>query len=572
MRQLSSYRAIVQWLASYWRDCRYQALLNTLLGMSLVGLNLALVATTKLTIDVATGHGTHFTLPQGIALIGAIILAQILLGLASRWVKAVLGIRSQNLMQRRLFERMMRSEWLSLRSYHSGDVLNRMLKDVNSLVSLLTEDVPSILTTLVQFVGAFLLLYYMDEHLALVVVVIAPFFILISKLYIRRLRRLTHEVREAESRVQTMIQESVQHALVIKTLERVDYMAQRLAGLHLHLRGRVIERTTYSSISATLMNFGFGLGYTVTFVWGIYQLQEGTSSYGQFLAFIQLVGQLQSPVRTLSQYIPVLINSTTACERLMDIEQMPLDTAMPLGISLRESPQYGRENTLPAPTPIDTLVLEQVNYRYAAHTRPILQDFSFTFPPGSITAILGQTGAGKTTLVRLLLALLHPNSGQVGFRSPDGKFSPISAATRRRFAYVPQGNTLLSGTIRDNLLLGQPQATTADLQRALHLAAADFVEQLPLGLDTLCTEQGGGLSEGQAQRLCIARALLSEREVMIFDESTSALDNHTEQTIVERITQHYKGRTLIFITHREAILQHCTQQLQLSRVVSAPIS
>lgn len=570
MRQLSSYTSIARWLLSYWKDFRGQALLNTFLGISLVGLNLGLVAATKLTIDIATGQCRDFTLLQGLSLIGGIILTQVFLGFVSRWVKAVLGVRSQNRMQRRLFHRLLCGDWSSLRQYHSGDVLNRMLKDVSNIVSLLTEDIPAILTTLVQFIGAFLLLYYMDRHLALIVVIIAPFFILVSKLYVRRLRRLTHEVREADSGIQAMMQESMQHSLVIKTLERVEHVVGKLAQQQGHLRACVMHKTTYSSISAMVMSLGFGIGYMVTFAWGVYQLQEGTGGYGQFLAFIQLIGQMQSPVRALSQYIPVLISAATASERLMEMEQMPLEKSMLEVSSLRETPQSGRENILPAPEPIDTLLLENVDYTYVNGSRPILQNFSYSFPPGSITAIQGETGAGKTTLIRLLLALVAPLKGKVGFRSPDGRFSAIDVTSRRRFSYVPQGNTLLSGTIRENLLLGNPFAHEAEMWRALHVATADFVKQLPLRLDTLCTEMGGGFSEGQAQRLCIARTLLRDSEVMIFDESTSALDAETESKVIERIIDYCQGRTLIFITHRPSVLKFCTQHLKLSRHSSFP--
>lgn len=564
MRQLSSFRSLLQWTAGQWRTFRRQALLNVLLGVLLVALNLTLVAVTKWTIDVATGHTTHISLTGGLLLIGGIIVCQVLLAFAQRWVRATLGVRTQNKMQARVFEDLLRSDWSSLRRYHSGDVLNRMLKDINQLVSLLTEDIPAIITTLLQFVGAFLLLYYMDKHLALMVVVIAPFFILISKLYVRKLRRLTHEVRNADSRVQTMLQESVQQSLVVKTLERIDYMMLRLEGLHGRLRSSVVHKTTYSSLSAMIMSLGFGLGYMVAFTWGIYQLQEGTSSYGQFLAFVQLVGQLQSPVRSLSQYIPVLINATTSCERLMEMEQMPKETAHSSHSSC-ETPQQGRGNTLPAPEAIDTLCVEAVSYRYTSNSRDILCDFSCQFPPGSITAILGETGAGKTTLLRLLLSLLSPQSGRVGFRSPDNYFSPMTAATRCRLAYVPQGNTLLSGTIRDNLLLGNPAASEAEMLEALRVAAASFVEQSPQGLDTPCSELGGGLSEGQAQRICIARTLLRPSEVIIFDESTSALDTKTEVKVIESIIDYCKGRTLIFVTHRPSVLQYCTQELHLKR-------
>ncbi len=571
MSKLSSYRQILGWLPRFWKKFYLQAILNTLLGVAQVGLNLAFVWGTKLAIDVATTHqqgqaGLR-SLPQCLMLLGGIMLVQVGLGFANHWVKAILGVRAQNMMQQLLFTRLLGSEWMGLRRYHSGDVLNRLLKDVGALVSLLTEDVPAFITTVCQFLGAFVFLYVMDRRLALIVVIIAPFFILVSKLYVRKMRRLTHEVRESDSHIQSLIQESIQHALVVKTLERVDFVGQRLSSAHHTFTLRVAEKTKYSSLSAMVMNLGFAAGYLFTFAWGVLSLQSGVITYGALLAFIQLVGQIQGPVRALSKYIPVFINASTACERLMELDHLPQEVRAP------QSPHPGVP-TLPDHMPdLGTpflLRLEGVSFRYASKSRPILRDCSFDFCPGSITAVLGETGAGKTTLIRLLLALIRPTEGSVLLVTPDGCTRPLTASDRRLFAYVPQGNTLLSGTIRDNLLMGCPTATEEELHTVLHVAAADFVFNLPLGLDTPCSEMGGGLSEGQAQRIAIARGLLRPCPIFLFDESTSALDAQTEELVVERIVRFLHGRTLIFITHRPALLRFATQQIRLERQHNEP--
>ncbi|RRD75672.1 ABC transporter ATP-binding protein [Alloprevotella sp. OH1205_COT-284] len=556
MEKLSSYSKILKWLLSYWGEFRFQALLNLLIGILFVGLNLSFVAATKLTIDIATGVNGVLDLWHAIFLLVGIMAAQILLALGNRWIKAVLGVKAQNRMQAKVFSRLLRCEWMSIRHFHSGDVLNRMLKDVGSLVDLLTEDFPSFVTTIVQFCGAFLFLYFMDETLALVVVVVMPFFLLISKLYIRKMRRLTHDVRESESRVQSLLQESLQHSLVIKTLERVDYMVQGLGEMHTRLRGRVVEKTYYSSISSTLMSLGFSVGYLLTFGWGVFQLKSGAITYGAMLAFIQLVGQIQTPVRNLSKYIPIFINSATACERLMELEALPLEEEMTETKSSQK--ELVKVSSL-------GLRLENVDYQYTPTSRAVLKNFSYDFFPGSVTVVTGETGAGKTTLIRLLMSLLKPMSGNISLVSKEGEVSPLAVQHRSCFAYIPQGNTLLSGTIRENLLLGDPDATEEMMFDVLKVAAADFVSTLPLGLDTPCTEQGGGLSEGQAQRICIARALLRRSPIVLLDECTSALDAATEEKVIERIIAHCKGQTLIFITHRPAVLRYANRQLHLSR-------
>lgn len=546
MAKLQTYRKITRWMVAQSRHYWFQMTLNATLGVLFVGVSLAFVWATKLAVDIATG-GASGSLNHAILMLVGITALDITIGFTMKWIRAVLGVRARNSMQERLFRRLLDSEWLAVRKYHTGDVLNRVMEDVVVVVNLLTEDLPSLLSTLVQLTGAFVFMYTMDSRLALIVVCIAPVFVLFSRLYIRKLRSLTHDVRNMESSVQSCIQESLQHSLVVKTLQRVDYVTQRLADNHLHLRKKVVKKTWYGSISQLVMNTGFAIGYLVTFVWGVKSLHVGLITFGALTAFVQLVGQIQHPIRTLTKFVPVFINAFTACERLMELEEIPSETSD--AVSDQEPCKIEKEITF-----------KDVSYQYDRHSRFVIRHFDYTFAAGSTTAIVGETGAGKTTIVRLLLSLVKPSEGTV---SIDGK--RINACHRSLFTYVPQGNTLLSGTLRDNLLMGRPDATDDELWEVLNVASAGFVRRLPEGLDTVFTEMGGGLSEGQAQRICIARALLRRCPVMLFDESTSALDDRTERTIVERITSYAKGATLIFVTHRPAILEYCDQVLQLQR-------
>lgn len=552
MAKLQTYGKIVRWLFVNSRLYWVQMLLNIALGTGYVAAGLAFVWATKWTVDIAT-KSSDGNINHAIALLVGVMTIEIALGFSSKWVRAVLGVRARNKMQERIFNRLLTCEWLSVRKYHTGDVLNRVMEDVVVVVNLLTEDFPQLITTLFQLAGAFVFMYMMDSRLALIIIFIAPIFALFSKLYIRKLRGLTHEVRAMESTVQSCIQESLQHSLVVKTLERVDYVTNRLADNHRELRRKVVKKTWYGSISQLVMNAGFALGYLVTFVWGVKNLQAGIITYGALTAFVQLVGQIQHPIRTLAKFIPVFISAFTATERLMELEEIPLET-------LKETNKAATPAALPTERRVD-IAFCNVSYQYDSHLRHIIQGFSYNFPAGSTTAIVGETGAGKTTLIRLLLALVRPTEGRITIDNHD-----ITASDRRYFTYVPQGNTLLSGTIRENLLMGRPDATDDELWTVLHVAAADFVKRLPAGLDTLCSEMGGGLSEGQAQRVCIARALLRRCPVMLFDESTSALDEHTEEVVFERTTEYAKGATLIFVTHRPAVLRHCDQVLRLTRI------
>lgn len=538
---------IIRYLITQLRGHSLQITLNTTVGILLVLLDLAFVWATKLAIDVATHNTTAVTLHQAFLLIALIMFTRIVLGLSSRWIRAILGVKAQNSMRQHLFNRLLRCKWTELKTYHTGNLTNRIEHDVNDVVNFVTESIPSFITTLAQFIGAFFFLFFMDSTLAIIIVCVIPFFIISSKLYIKKMRKLSHQARDEESKIQSTIQESLQHVMIIKTLQRVAYFTNRLTSQQAQLHQIILSRTRYATISSSLLNLGFATGYFVTFIWGATNLSKGLITYGAMLAFIQLVGQIQGPVRNLSKFIPIFITSFTATERLMDIENIAQEEA----------------NTPTKLLPSVGVQLSNLTFQYTTSSRLIFNNFSYSFPAGSITAIVGETGAGKTTLIRLLLSLIQPTEGKIALIDGSGKEFTMRPDLRANFAYIPQGNTLFSGTIRSNLLLGKPDATDEELKTALHTAAADFVYKKAKGLETPCGEAGDGLSEGQAQRIAIARALLADGNVFIFDEATSSLDPTTEETVLQRIVTHFANRTLIFITHRPLVLKYVTQKLKL---------
>ena len=540
----------IRWLWQTSHGLRAQGVLNALTSLLAVALDFAFIGATKLIIDIATGRQQEMSLRWAATILIAIMCCRILIAFASRWIAAILGVRSQNLMQLRLFRHVMQCEWKGLEDRHSGDVLNRLEQDVKDVTNVITETIPAVFGTLARFCGAFLFLFSMDSKLACLLVFIAPAFIALSKIYIRRMRQITRLIRTTDSKIQSILQESVQHRVVLKTLEQSERMVGLLADSQRTLRSFVRERTLFSSTSATLLTTGFSLGYLVTFLWGASRLAEGTITYGTMLAFIQLVGQIQGPFREITRYIPQIINSLTASERLMELQEAPVEKQgepirFPNGAGLR---------------------INTVSFAYDKTSAPVLQHFSYNFPPRSITAVLGETGTGKTTLIRLILALLKPQEGTIDFYDEEGRTATASPQTRCNLIYVPQGNSLFSGTVRDNLLLGNPYATEAEMHKALWTACAEFVLERSEGLDTPCGELGAGLSEGQAQRIAIARALLRNGSILLLDEATSALDPQTEQELLSRLKQHTaQGRTVICVTHRPAVLQYCTQELRLEQ-------
>ena len=544
--------SIIRWFWQTSKSLRFQAFLNAVIGVISVGLDFAFIWATKFCIDIATNRITDIDLRLGALMLVTIMASQITIGFTRRWIAALLGVRSQNHMQLKIFRRLLVCEWNGREVRHSGDVLNRLVRDVNDVTSVVTETIPAALCVFIRFIGAFFFLYSMDAKLAMLIVCIVPIFIFISRFYVRKMRAITREVRDTDSTIQSILQESIQHRIILKTLERIGTMTTRLDETQQHLRAQVRRRTLFSSISGAILNIGFATGYLLTFLWGVRGLHHGTITYGAMLAFIQLVGQIQGPFRDMTKFVPIIISAFTAGERLMELEETPLEEE---GEPIKFDQGAGLRFT-------------NVSYSYDSESRHILHNFSYDFPQGSSTAILGETGAGKTTLIRLILSLLRPTEGKIEIFSADTS-RPISPLTRCNLVYVPQDNDLFSGTIRDNLLLGNPEATEEDMHKALKTACADFVLSLPDGLDSICGENGTGLSEGQAQRISVARALLRDGNILLLDEATSALDTETEAHLLQNLTQWMRpSQTLLFVTHRHAVVEHCSQVLHMEKLTS----
>ena len=534
------FRALLRTL----KPIRFKVGVSVLFGLAEVALALLFVWYSKRLVDIATGEDAG-GLMRGIIVFVSILLAQIAVRVAARYWEGWMEVNARNHTRSKIFARVMRSVWTGKERFHSGDTVNRLEEDIRVVVDFAVVSLPQIAVTVCQLIAATVFLFALSSDLAWILVFIMPAAVLGSRLFFRKMRALTTDIRRGDSRVQAHIQENLQHRMLVRTMGGTEGVLDDLDDMQGDVRDLTVTRLNYAAVARGFLQAGFVAGYAAAFIWSVLGLRDGSVTFGLMTAFLQLVGQVQRPVADITRQIPAFIRALSSEERLLELEEM-------------EQEEEKGAILLPGAPGIR---LKGLTFSYPDAVSPVFEGLDHDFRPGSVTAITGSTGSGKSTLVKVMMAMLRPTAGSVELYDPA---TEASADTRCNFMYVPQGNSLMSGTIRANLLLANPDATDDEMKEALLTAAASFVLELPEGLDTDCAEVGAGLSEGQAQRIAIARALLRPGGILILDEATSALDAATELEVLENISGRYRGsKTVICITHRPAATSYADAELKL---------
>ena len=542
----------VYWLWQNTRGIRLNMMVRTVAGIGRVSLGLLMVWLCKRFIDVTIRTGSRDDILTMVATLMAVIMVGILLRQAYYYLGVKASVTQSTAVRLRIFSHLFRRQMFDQKEMHSGDVTSRLEKDIDVVTDATTSLIPDITITLFQLAGAFLLMQSMDARLAWALLLLTPVFLLAGKLIARKMRQMTLAIRRQESVIQMMVQETMEHNAVLRSLESGNWVTGRLDGMQQELKSVVGRRARFTVMSRLVISTSFSMGYIIAFVWGGLQLREGVITFGVMTSFLQLVSQIQQPILQMVNMLPQMIHASASIDRLEELEQVEVEGANN-GYEANEA--QGMQGRL-------GVSMQDVSFRYANGDRQILSHFSYNFHPGSKTALMGMTGAGKTTLFRLLLALIRPDEGTMTVYNGKEK-QYISEQTRQNFVFVPQGNTLMSGTIRYNLQLAKPDASEDEMRQVLHTAMADFVLELPDGLDTECGERGSGLSEGQAQRIAIARGLLRPGGILLLDEISASLDEDTERELYSRLFAAYPFKTMIFITHRPVVCNLCNAVVRI---------
>ena len=534
----------VKWLFSYSKPYIGRIALMMLLSIVSTIASLIMVQISKTIIDNAT-FGNGFVRLLVVYLV--LMLGMQALSVLSTLLSTMLNERFSFGIRKQIYDKIIQSHWMDVKKYHTGDLMTRLTSDAGNIADGIIGTIPNIILLLIELLMVFFTLFSYSPMLAILALLVAPVAGIMSWWLGKKLRVLQTKVQESEAAYRSFLQESLANLLIVKAFANEEYSVGRLTELRENRFYWVFRRTKMGLVSSTAMSLAFQIGYIAAFSYGVFQIADGSITYGTMSVFLALVNRVQSPILQLAQQIPRVVMILTSAGRVMELQNIP------------------REEKLAQKITPENIGVKVENLSFGYTKEPVLQDTSLEVKPGEFVAIIGESGIGKTTLIRLIMSFMSSFQGSIKYYNTAGEEISANAGTREFVAYVPQGNTLFSGTIRENIRMGNLNATDEEMIEALKMASAyEFVSELPKGIDTVIGERGHGLSEGQAQRIAIARAFVRKAPFLILDEATSSLDEVTELSVLQGLQQLTPRPTCVIITHRKSILKYCDREIKIA--------
>jgi ATP-binding cassette subfamily B protein len=476
-------------------------------------------------------------------------LAQVGLRILSNVTNFNISAKLEIKLKTHLFDTMLRKDYSKITSYHTGELLNRLTSDISVITGAITSIVPSICYFIVKLFGAFIILFSIDWKFAIVLVVGGVLLMIVALLFKGTLKNLHKKAQETDGKTRSFLQESLASILVIKVFNGYDRIKAESDKLQMD-NFKIKRKRNYISIFAsTGFSFVFAAAYLYGLVWGSFSILSGLITYGVLTEILSLVSQIQSPIQGLTSILPTYYQALASAERIMEFEEFPDEHTEESNSKIDIANLYDN---------LSSIEFKDITFSYGRDT--VLENTGLSINKGDFVVITGISGIGKSTLTKILLDVFPVQSGEVFLKLKDNSKVVIDKNLRSMFAYVPQGNFLLSGSIRENISFVRPDATDEEIMAAAKIACADFIDELPEGLDTMIGEKGLGLSEGQVQRVAIARAIICKCPIIILDEATSALDEATEIRLLKNI-EHLKNKTCILISHKKAANKVCNKEV-----------